>query len=284
MLGADAVGKVTLVLSGGGLRGLAHIGALKAIHTLEIPVHEYIGTSMGSLICALAASGMDVGEMERHALALKSEDILDFSLTHFLLKALRVRSLYRGEKLYSYIKNIVPVESFNLLKTPLLVNSVDLAKGEEVYWGTEGFDDISIHRAVYSSCAIPGIFPPLEINDSCYIDGAVITNLPVRMALKRKADLIIAVNLGLPALSPIRKGAQKRNIIDMILQSSGLMMRRILQLQLREFVDYPLILIEPSFPGRRIFDFDETEQSIMTGERAALNILRDHPLVRLVKR
>ncbi len=278
------MGKITLVLSGGGLRGLAHIGALKAIRTLEIPVHEYIGTSMGSLICALAAGGMDVAEMERHALALKSEHILDFSLPHFILKALRMRSLYRGERFLSYIKNLVPIDNFKELQTPLLINSVDLAKGEEIYWGAEGFDDIPIHRAVYSSCAIPGIFPPLEINDSCYVDGAVITNLPVRMALKRKADLIIAVNLGLPMLSPLRKGAKKRNIIDMILQSSGLMMRRILQLQLREFVDYPLILIEPYFAGRRMFDFDETPQSIMAGERAALNILRDHPLVRLAQR
>ena len=263
---------------------MAHIGALKAIQALDIPIHEYIGTSMGALICTLAAGGMDVEEMERHALALKSEDILDLSLSHFIRKALRASSLYRGERLQSYIKNLIPIDSFKLLDTPLLVNSVKLESGEEVYWGSEGLDDIPISKAVYGSCAIPGIFPPLERDESCYVDGGIISNLPVRMALKRKADLIIAVNLGLPALSPLREGAEQRNIINMLMQGSGLMMRRILQLQLREFIEYPLILIEPYFPNRRLFDFEETERSIRAGERATLNVLRDHPLLEIIKR
>jgi NTE family protein len=237
---------------------------------------------MGSLISSLAAGGMDIQEMERHALDLKAEDILDLSVTHFIRKALSTGSIYRGNRLERYFKNLIPINSFKLLKTPLLVNSVELDNGEEVYWGGEGLDDIPIHKAVYSSCAIPGIFPPAKIGDSYYVDGGVITNLPVRMALKRKADLIIAVNLGLPALSPLREGPEQRNIIDMLLQSSGLMMRRILQLQLREFIEYPLILIEPYFPNRKMFDFDETDRSIRAGERATLNVLRDHPLLERV--
>jgi len=276
------VGKVTLVLGGGGLRGLAHIGALKAIRALEIPIHEYIGTSMGSFICALGAGGMEIEEMERHALDLKSEDILDLSLTHFIRKALRSSSLYRGKSLQTYIKKLVPIDSFKLLKTPLLVNSVELENGEEVYWGSEGLEDIPVHKAVYASCAIPGIFPPLEMGKVCYIDGGVISNLPVRIAMRRKADLIIAINLGLPALSPLRETTGQRNIVNMLLQSSGLMMRRILQLQLKEFIEYPLILIEPYFPNRRMFDFSETDRSIRAGERAALNVLRDHPLLKLI--
>ena len=276
------MGKVTLVLGGGGLRGLAHIGALRAIRALGIPVHEYIGTSMGSFICSLAAGGMEIEEMERHALDLKSEDILDLSLAHFIRMALRASSLYRGERLQQHIKKLIPIDSFKLLKTPLLVNSVELESGEEVYWGSEGLEDIPVHKAVYASCAIPGIFPPLEMGNVCYIDGGVISNLPVRIAMKRKADLIIAVNLGLPALSPLRGATEQRNIVNMLLQSSGLMMRRILQLQLKEFIEYPLILIEPYFPNRRLFDFTETDRSIRAGERATLNVLRDHPLLKLI--
>ncbi len=276
------MGKVTLVLSGGGLRGLAHVGVLKAIQALGIPIHEYLGTSMGSIICALAAGGMDIQEMERLALALKDEGILDLSLTHFVRTALRARSVYKGEKLQQYIERIVPIDSFKLLDKPLLVNSVELSRGEEVFWGSEGFDDIPIHEAVYGSCALPGIFPPLVVDGSQYVDGGILTNLAIRMARQRNADLIIAVNLGLPALSRAHEVPEQRGIIDILLQSNAITMRRILQLQLRDFYEYPVIMIEPHIPTRRMFDFDETDRSIRAGERAALNVLRDHPLLALV--
>lgn len=271
--------KTTLVLGGGGLRGLAHVGVLKALRALHVPIHEYIGTSMGSIICALAAGGMDIDEMERLAVNLKSDDILDLSVSHFLRKGLRATSLYRGEALYNYIQKIVPIDSFKLLDIPLLVTSVELSRGEEVYWGSDGFDDIAVHEAVYSSCALPAIFPPLKIGDSYYIDGGVMTNLPVQIAYQRGADLIIAVNLGLPAGRRAEEMPRPRGILDMILESSGIMMRRILQLQIREFYDYPVIFVEPSMPTRRMFDFEETDRLIRAGERTALNVLRDHPML-----
>jgi len=276
------LGKVTLVLSGGGLRGLAHVGVLKAIQALGIPIHEYLGTSMGSIICALAAGGMDIEEMERLALDLKDEGILDLSLSHFVRSALRARSLYKGEKLQQYIERIVPIDSFKLLDKPLLVNSVELSRGEEVFWGSEGFDDIPVHEAVYGSCALPGIFPPLVVDGLQYVDGGVLTNLAIRMARQRNAELIIAVNLGLPALSRTHEVSEQRGIIDILLQSNAITMRRVLQLQLRDFYEYPVIMIEPHIPTRRMFDFDETDRSIRAGERAALNVLRDHPLLALV--
>lgn len=276
------MGKVTIVLSGGGLRGMAHVGALKAIRALDIPVHEYIGTSMGSLVCALAAGGMDIEGMERLALDLKSEDILDLRLLHFIRKRLRARSFYEGKRLHRYIERVLPIDSFKLLDKPLLVNAVELSRGEEVYWGTEEADDIPVHEAVYGSCALPGVFPPLKMNGIHYIDGGILTNLPVRMARQRGADLIIAVNLGLPALRKIDEVPEQKSIIDILLQSNGITMRRILQLQLREFIEYPLILVEPHLPTRRMFDFEETDRSIRAGERAALNVLRDHPLLGLI--
>jgi NTE family protein len=276
------MGKVTLVLSGGGLRGLAHIGVLKAMRTLGIPAHEYIGTSMGSLICALAAGGLDISEMERYALSLKSSDILDLSPINIIKKGFRVSSLHVGDKLHQYLRRIIPIDSFKLLEKPLLVNSVELDLGEEVYWGSEGHDDIPIHDAVYSSCAIPGIFPPLKFKDSYYVDGGVGANLPVHMAHQRHADLIIAVNAGLPPLEPDGEPVAEGGIINIILQSTGIMMRRILQLQLRDYYQYPLILIEPRGSTRRMFDFEESDRSMLAGERAALNVLRDHPLLSLV--
>jgi NTE family protein len=275
------LGKVTLVLSGGGLRGLAHVGVIKAIRTLQIPIHEYIGTSMGSLICALAAGGMDTQGMERLALAVESRDIFELSLVHFFRQGLRPRSLYGGERLHGYIKRILPVDSFELLEKPLLVNSVELRHGEEVYWGSKGFDNIPVHEAVYASCALPGLFPPVKIGESYYVDGGIITNLPVQMARRRGADLIIAVNLGMPALKREQEIPEQKGLLDIILQSNRIIMRRVLQLQLREFYEYPVILIEPDMPTRRMFDFRETERLMRAGERATMNVLRDHPLLPL---
>jgi NTE family protein len=274
--------KVTLVLSGGGLRGLAHIGVLKAIRALGVPIHEYIGTSMGSLICALAAGGMDNQEMERRALSLKSSDILDFDALRLLTSGFKAIALHRGKRLHHYIENIIPIDSFKLLDKPLLVNSVELRSGEEVFWGSEGYDDIPVHEAVYSSVALPGIFPPSRLGNSYYVDGGIGTNLPVHIARRRSADLIIAVNLGMSALGGPPEPVEPSGIIDMISQSSGIMMRRILQLQLREFYEYPLILIEPHSPTWRMFDFNEIDRSIRAGERAALNVLRDHPLLAVI--
>jgi len=275
------LGKVTLVLSGGGLRGLAHVGVIKAIQALNIPVHEYIGTSMGSLICALAAGGMDTQGMEDLALSLESKDIFELSLTSFIRQGLKSRSLYAGDRLHSYLERIIPVDRFELLEKPLLVNSVELRHGEEVYWGTKGFSDILVHEAVHASCSLPGMFPPVKIGDSYYVDGGIITNLPVHMAHRRGADLIIAVNLGLPTLRRGQEIPEQKGFLDIILQSTGIMMRRILQLQLREFYEYPVILIEPHLSTRRMFDFRETEHLIRAGERATLNVLRDHPLLAL---
>jgi NTE family protein len=273
------VGKVTLVLSGGGLRGLAHIGVLRAMRALGVPVHEYIGTSMGSLICALAAGGLEVREMEQYALSLKSTDILDLSPMNIITSRFRAGGLHRGERLHEYIQRIIPIDSFKLLEKPLLVNSVDLDLGEEVYWGSEGRDEIPIHDAVYSSCAIPGIFPPLKYNGSYFVDGGVGNNLPVHVAYKRGADLIIAVMLGVPPRERDAEPVANGGIINIILQSTGIMMRRMLELQLKEYYEYPLILIEPRASSRRMFDFDEADRSIRAGERAALNVLRDHPLL-----
>ena len=275
------MGKVTLVLSGGGLRGLAHVGVIKAIQALKIHINEYIGTSMGSLMCALAAGGMDIQEMERLALSLESKDIFELSLVHFVRQGLGARSLYGGERLHNYIESIIPVDSFELLEKPLLVNSVELKHGEEVYWGSKGFADIPVHEAVHASCALPGMFPPVKIGASYYVDGGIITNLPVHMAHRRGADLIIAVNLGLPTLRRGQEIPEQKGFLDIILQSTGIMMRRVLQLQLREFYEYPVILIEPHMPTRRMFDFRETGGLIRAGERAALNVLRDHPLLAL---
>ncbi len=273
------MGKTTLVLSGGGLRGFAHVGALKAIKTLGIQIDEYIGTSMGSLICALAAGGMSIEEMEKLVLSLKSEDILEMRILHFLRRRLNARSIYEGKRLHRYFEDIIPIDSFKLLETPLIINAVEMSRGEEVYWGSGEDDDIPVHEAVYGSCALPGLFPPLEMGGRCYIDGGVMTNLSIRKARERGADLIIGVNLGLPALRDPRDVPEQKGIIDIILQSNGIIMRRILQLQLREFLEYPLILIEPHFPTRQMFNFTETDRSIRAGERAALNVLRDHPLL-----
>jgi NTE family protein len=275
------LGKTTLVLSGGGLRGFAHVGALKAIKALGIQIDEYIGTSMGSLICALAAGGMGIEEMEKLVLSLRSEDILEMRILHFLRRRLKARSIYEGKRLHRYFEDIIPIDSFKLLETPLVINAVEMSRGEEVYWGSGEDDDIPVHEAVYGSCALPGLFPPLEMGGKCYIDGGVMTNLSIRKARERDADLIIGINLGLPALRDQREAPEQRGIIDIILQSNSIIMRRILQLQLREFLEYPLILIEPHLPTRQMFNFAETDRSIRAGERATLNVLRDHPLLGL---
>jgi NTE family protein len=124
--------KVTLVLGGGGMKGLAHIGVLKALRAWGIEPDEYVGTSVGSFIAALAAGGMPIDDIEDVALGIEKEDILDSNWLSLLWKRGGSRSLYRGRAIHDFIRRTLPVDRFEDLQKPLYMTAVNLTRGEEV--------------------------------------------------------------------------------------------------------------------------------------------------------
>src|SRR5512140_162318 len=197
----------TLVLGGGGMRGLAHVGALRALVERGWVPDEIIGTSIGSLIGATWAVGFTLAEMEQFCLGLRRRDIFQIAHADMAFKRMRSPALYKAEPLDHVIRGFVGEATFSELSRTLIVNSVDINSGMQVYWGLPGLRDVPVADAVFGSCALPGFFPPREIQGRWFVDGALVGNLPVRLAAARGADAVVAVDVG--ATSVLRSEIQE---------------------------------------------------------------------------
>jgi NTE family protein len=270
--------KVSVVLGGGGTKGLAHIGVLKVLERYGLTADEYVGTSVGAYIGALAAGGMSAGEIENVALSLRRQDILDYNWLGLLIHRGRARSLYRGKALHDFIRRTLPVDRFDRLPRPLYVTSVELESAREVIWGMPGYREVPIHDCVVASCAIPGIFPPKRINQHYFVDGSLVDTLPVKVAVYNRADLILAVYL--EPREAASSGVEKKGIAAILQQSQSILSRTLARHNLRYFEREPIVLIQPRVADHGMFEFDHTREVIRAGEEAAEAALRGHPATR----
>ncbi len=186
----------TLVLSGGGLKGLTHIGVLRALEERGFTPQGVVGCSIGALIGAAWATGLPVHEMEDRALALVRKDIFRIAHLDMALKRMLSPAIYRTEPLDHLIKELVGEVRFADLKRRLVVNTVDINTGQQVLWGLPGLDHARVADAVFASCSLPGILPPRTVAGRVCVDGAVVENVPVRAALALGRDPILAIDVG----------------------------------------------------------------------------------------
>ena len=161
--------RTALVLGGGGLKGFAHIGVMRALDERGIVPTRYAGTSIGALIAAARVGGVSLDEMERRAMTVAKRDLFRLNRVGMLMDRSRAPSLYLEQPLRDLVDSVTPEGSFRNLGGELLVNTVDLERGTIVMWGLPGLEDVSIRNAVYASCALPGFFPlsngKVEIKD-----------------------------------------------------------------------------------------------------------------------
>src|SRR5688572_29824525 len=141
--------RTVLVLGGGGMRGMAHVGVLRALQTLGLEYDAIIGTSIGSLVGAMAAGGFSVPRMEEIIRGLHREDYFRLNVVKFLLKGIRAPRMYRGDLFRQRLAEILPDTRFGGTRVPFYCNAVRLENGGSVFWGTPGFDAISLVDAVY---------------------------------------------------------------------------------------------------------------------------------------
>lgn len=273
--------KVTLVLGGGGMKGLAHIGVLKALRDWGIEPDEYIGTSVGSFISALSAGGMNPEQVEDVGLSVTKSDIIDFNWLGLLWKRGGTRSLWRGKAFHDFVRRKLPVDRFEDLKKPLYMTAVNLTRGEEVIWGMPGLTQVPIHDCVVASCAIPGLYPPKKINRYYFVDGSLVDTLPIKVAVYLNAGLIIAVYL--ESSEPGGRMPPPVGMAGTLLQSQSILSRTLFQHNLRHFQEAPLVLVQPKIYGRGMFEFEDTAAVIAEGERAAHEALLGHPLMAHVR-
>ena len=266
-----SAGPFTLVLSGGGLKGLAHVGVLKALEERGRRPAVIVGSSMGSMIAGAWAAGMGLDEMEQRALAVRRRDVFRVAHVDMAIRRMQASALYRREPLDALLESIVGDRTFNDLHAPLLVNTVDLLAGQQVTWGLPGRRSARVADAIYASCALPGVFPPREIDGHYYVDGAVIENLPVRVAATAGTGDIIAVNVA--ATSAPRTLAETEGFIATYVRGLEIVMQTQIEGLLRDWSGPPLTLIEPRVAHIGMFSFHQTRELIDEGYRATREAL-----------
>jgi NTE family protein len=263
--------RVALVLGGGGLKGFAHIGVLRAFEERGIRPALVAGTSIGSLIAAAYAGGMSIDEMERRAVALRKKDLFRIDHLHMLTKRMLAPALYLAHPLDQLVRDIVPATTFRQLATPLLVNTVDLERGAQVMWGLPGLQDVPIADAVYASCALPGFFPPRVIQGRTCVDGGVMDNLGAAIA-GSGMDAVIAVEVGSTSLATARR-IKDKGFASIYSRAAQIMMKSLQSEQLAAWAGPPLLLIRPAVWRFHWFTFAHTRRMIAAGFAAANDAL-----------
>lgn len=184
--------KIGLVLSGGGARGIAHLGVLRALEEHEVKFDCISGTSVGAIIGALYAQGMRPQEI--------LEAILQSRVIRNLRPAWTLRGLLSMESIQSLLVHLVPHNTFEALRIPLTVVATDLEAGKSHY-----FSRGALIPALLASSCVPGMFNPVVLNDTTYVDGGITDNFPVH-AVRPQCDFIIGLHC-----NPVVQASQARN-------------------------------------------------------------------------
>lgn len=240
--------KIALVLGAGASKGFAHIGVLKILETSKVPIHMIVGTSVGSFVGSLYASGYDAYALQKISLPLEKSDIVELTLPD--------NGFLKGERLRDFINKKVKNAPIEKLKIPFYAVATDIKTGEIAV-----FNAGNTGMAVQASCSIPGVFQPARFSGASYVDGGVVDPLAVDVARKYGANVVIAVDIssGVDTVVPT-------STIETIMKSIQIMYSKMSQpsISQADVVIKPLV----GFVGSA--DFNHRNEAIMEGEKAAL--------------
>jgi NTE family protein len=277
--------RIGLVLSGGGARGAAHIGVLKVLEELHVPIDAIAGTSMGAVVGGLYASGLDAHEIEAIMTSLNWQDAFrdrppreDLTFRrkqedqNFLVKfplgirggkVLLPKGLIQGQRLNQTLRRLtLPVAyitNFDDLPTPFRALATDLETGEGVT-----IDSGDLTGAMRASMSAPGVFAPVEREGRLLVDGGITENLPVDVARAMGVDILIVVDVG----SPLLKRDKLSSVPVISNQMLAILIQQNSKLQ-REKLRPDDILISPALGDTSSFDFGVVKRVVSVGETAA---------------
>jgi len=279
--------RIGLVLSGGGARGAAHIGVLKVLEELRVPVDVIAGTSMGSIVGASYATGLPVAKMEAAVRSINGETLFtdkppraDQTMrqksddeTPYMVPELGVnkegivlpKGIVTGVALEGELRKLVQiadVRSFDELPIPFRAIATDIGTGEMVVL-REG----SVVQAMRASMSVPGAVAPVTIGNRQLVDGGLVRNLPVDIARSMGADIIIAVNLGTPLLKP----DEITSVFSVTMQMINILTEQNVSRSLQELKPQD-ILIVPELGEFSSADFDNLSKAVPIGEAAAWKV------------
>jgi NTE family protein len=265
--------KIGLALSGGGAKGIAHIGVLQVLEEAQVPVHMLAGTSMGGIVAAIYAAGRSAAEIAEIARSLRLFDITQRDRTGW--------GLVSQDKIANLLQEALGGDrTFAQLKLPLALVAADVETGEEVVI-REG----SVVEGALATTALPIVFPPLRWRDRRLIDGGVLNPVPFDVVRQMGADRVIAVNtlqdasdmleVGNP---PGGRGAEAlvrlllyrsrwAPLINVAERSLDIMGRELVKLRMQQ--SPPDLMIEVMLKKVRLFDLDQVDVCLEAGEEAA---------------
>jgi NTE family protein len=245
--------RIGLALGGGAARGFAHIGVIQVLEEQGIRPDLVVGTSAGSLVAAMYASGKSGVEMGSLAESMDESAITDWMFPG--------RGMLRGEALASYVRKMTGGKLIEQMKMPLGIVATDLGNGQPVLFqrGDTGL-------AVRASSAVPAVFQPVPINGREYVDGGLVAPVPVRFAKQMGAEFVIAVDI-----SAAPEGNATTDTMRLLLQTFAIMGRSINHFELRE-AD---VVLRPKLVGVSSADFSARKRAIAAGREAAIASLND---------
>ncbi|MBB3226591.1 NTE family protein [Luteibacter sp. Sphag1AF] len=239
---------IGLALGGGAAKGFAHIGVIKMLEASGIHVDVVSGTSAGSVVGAMYASGMDAFALQQQAFSLDESKIRDVRLFS--------GGLVQGQKLEDYVNELVHHLPIEKLRMPFAAVATELETGERAIFvrGNTG-------QAVRASSSIPGVFEPVAIGGKHFVDGGVVSPVPVDAARQLGANIVIAVDI-----SSKPSGSNPDGMMGIVGQSITIMGKKLAEQELSR-AD---IVIRPKVGTIGPTDFDQKNVAILEGERAAL--------------
>lgn len=239
---------VALVLGSGGARGYAHIGVIQVLEQHGIHPDFIVGTSAGSIVGSIYASGKTANELRDIALNMKANDVRDVKID--------LKGFFDGKKVENYVNEQVNNTPLEKLKTPMYVVATQLKEGKKVVfnYGNTG-------QAVRASVSIPSMFVPIKIGEDEYVDGGLVSPVPVEVAHDLGADIIIAVDI---LAQPIH--TETSNVWGLFNQNINIMQNHLA----REELQYADVIIQPELKEKaHIFDVKNREITIQAGRDAA---------------
>jgi NTE family protein len=245
--------RIGLALGGGAARGFAHIGVIQALEENGLAPDLVVGTSAGSLVAALYASGRGGRDLATLADAMDETAFADWSYPG--------RGLIRGEALARFVRDKTGRRNIEQMRLPLGIAATDLDSGQAIL-----FRSGDTGTAVRASSAVPAVFQPVKIGQREYVDGGLSAPIPVHHARQMGAEFVIAVDI-----SAVPEGNPTGDAARMLMQTFAIMGRSLKNYELRQ-AD---VVVQPALAGVSGADFSTRRQSIRAGRDATLARLAD---------
>lgn len=239
--------RIGLALGGGAARGFAHVGVIKSLEAQGVQADIIVGTSAGSVVGALYAGGFNGFELHRLALSMEEATVADWSLPS--------RGVLKGESLQNYINTTLKQRPIEKLDRKFAAIATDLQSGEMIV-----FERGNTGMAVRASSSVPAVFQPVAINGREYVDGGLVSPVPVRIARGLGADVVIAVDISNKPAYGATAGT-----FDVLMQTVAIMVQSIAAFETAD-AD---VVIRPELAATKAADFAGRNLSILEGEKAA---------------